>query len=95
MSNEDGILLQEPTPEPREQGEEVPLHDRSFLFVEFLQHDSVRMKHLQLHNVTPLQLLALASYLEVEGKNALLKERQDQEVAVARQQGLDLSNLSQ
>jgi len=93
MNNDEGVLLQEPTSEPREQGDDVPLHDRSFLFIEFVQHDSVRMKHLQLHNVTPLQLLAFASYLEVEGKNALLKERQDQEVAVARQQGLDLSNL--
>jgi hypothetical protein len=93
MSDDEGVLLQEPTPEPREQGDDVPLHDRSFLFIEFLQHDSVRMKHLQIHNITPLQLLAMASYLEVQGKNALLKEQQDAEVAVARQQGLDLSNL--
>jgi hypothetical protein len=93
MSDDEGVLLQEPTPEPREQGDDVPLHDRSFLFIEFLQHDSVRMKHLQIHNITPLQLLAMASYLEVQGKNALMKEQQDAEVAVARQQGLDLSNL--
>lgn len=90
MSNEEGVLI-----EPRAEGDDTPLENRSFLFIEMVQLDSARMKHLQVHNMTPMQLLAVAEYVSLEAKNALLKERQDNEIAVARQQAdqLDLGNL--
>ena len=48
--------------------------NRSYVLIEFEDIGSVKFD-AKLHNVIPLQLLALSQYLEFEGKNNLAMQR--------------------
>lgn len=52
--------------------------DRSFLFIEFTDIGSAEIKNYDANNITALQLLTMAQFLEFEGKNALAVQRQAQ-----------------
>ena len=52
---------------------EQPAPPKSYLVIQFADVGSV-MFHLDMDGVTPLQMLAIASYLELRGKNALIQQ---------------------
>lgn len=77
---------------------EKDAEDRSFILIEFEEFGSV-LSNMQLQNVTPLQLLAAASYLEFEGKNNLavqkaaqmqyeMQKRQSQQLIIPGSEGI-------
>lgn len=45
---------------------------KSFIIIEFEDVGSTNF-HMQMDGITPLQMLAMASYLELKGKNALIQ----------------------
>jgi len=49
--------------------------DKSFIYIEFEDMGSAEIVGYNPQNVTPLQLLALASFLEFEGKSNLSMQR--------------------
>jgi hypothetical protein len=56
-----------------ENSEQVPMEERSYILVEFESVGSVVLRVLT-NNVTPLQILAMASYLDVMGKSRLIEQ---------------------
>lgn len=58
---------------------------KSYAFVQFTEPGSVIFQ-ATFEGVTPLQLLALASYLEVRGKNALVQQENERMEREAQQQ---------
>lgn len=61
--------------------------EKSFVYIEFSDIGSVEIFNYQVENITPLQLLAMAHYVEFEGKSALAQQRAAQfQAAQARQQ---------
>jgi hypothetical protein len=68
-----------------ENSEQVPMEERSYILVEFESVGSVVLRVLT-NNVTPLQILAMASYLDVMGKSRLIEQenaRMTQEAKLA------------
>ncbi len=61
--------------------------EKSFLYIEFEDMGSVEIKKYDHKNLTPLQLLAMASFFEFEGKSGLATQRAAQvQVQMTRQQ---------
>jgi hypothetical protein len=62
--------------------------EKSFVYIEFEGIGSAEITNYNLQNVSPLQLLAMASYMEFEGKAALsvanLERQQLQRIAVPK-----------
>jgi hypothetical protein len=56
--------------------QEHELDGKSFVLVEFAEAGSVVLRMVT-DNVTPLQLLAVASYLEVMGKSKLMEQENE------------------
>lgn len=56
--------------------DQAPEKPKSFLYIEFADIGSV-MFRMNTEGITPLQLLAIASYLEVRGKNELIKQENE------------------
>lgn len=56
---------------------EEDVSEKSFLYVEFTEQDSTLFTWSGT-NVSPLQLLAIASYLEITAKNALVNHINNQ-----------------
>jgi hypothetical protein len=52
--------------------------ERSSISVEFEEIGSVNIIRYEAMNITPMQLLAMAHFLEFEGKNSLAVQRQAQ-----------------
>lgn len=57
----------------------------SFLGVKFVDVGSVVFENIQVSNLTPLQMLAFAAFLEVEAKSRLAEEREMRKVQVPKQ----------
>jgi len=49
--------------------------EKSFIYIEFNDIGSVDIKISQLENVTAFQILAMAHFMEFEGKNTLAVQR--------------------
>ena len=49
--------------------------EKSFIYIEFADLGSAEIVGYQLENISPLQLLAMAHYVEFEGKSALAQQR--------------------
>ena len=45
--------------------------EKSFIYIEFVDIGSAEIRDYNLENVTPFQLLAMAHFLEFEGKGSL------------------------
>ena len=61
--------------------------EKSFLYIEFEDMGSVEIRKYDHKNLTPLQLLAMASFFEFEGKSGLATQRAAQvEVQLKLQQ---------
>ena len=54
--------------------EEKKESPKSFFFVSFEDIGSVIMTGMNIIGITPLQMIALASWLEVKGKNELIEQ---------------------
>lgn len=54
--------------------EESKENPKSFFFVSFEDVGSVVMTNMNFVGITPLQMIALASWLEVKGKNELIQQ---------------------
>ena len=53
-----------------------PQEPKSYIFIKFADIGSVVMDFIA-NGVTPLQMLAMAHYLEVKGKNALIQQENE------------------
>jgi hypothetical protein len=62
--------------------------EKSFVYIEFEGIGSAEITNYNLQNVSPLQLLAMASYMEFEGKAALSVQRAAQVQANLERQQL-------
>ena len=62
---------------------------KSFVLALFEDIGSTVIQQIQIEGLTPLQLIALAAYLELRGKNELIKQENEREEQ-ARQQRLSV-----
>lgn len=49
--------------------------EKSFIYIEFVDIGSAEIRDYNLKNVTPFQLLAMAHFLEFEGKGSLAVQK--------------------
>ena len=49
--------------------------EKSFVYIEFEDIGSAEITNYKLENVSPIQLLAMAHFMEFEGKGALATQR--------------------
>ncbi len=49
--------------------------EKSFIYIEFADIGSAEIQNYKLENVSPFQLLAMAHFLEFEGKGALAVQK--------------------
>jgi hypothetical protein len=62
------------------------IEEKSFIYIEFEDIGSVDIKMSKLENVTAFQILAMAHFMEFEGKNTLAVQRAAQMQAQMQQE---------